>query len=236
MSLFLNLFCLLLWIELSGGEMCSSCFCYGVIAECYISSCQSEIVKLPDIEIIKIRGTLCENHIAELQRDYYHNTIIELVDSSCARMDFNCRDNVQVHLTTTTTTSYPFAPVFPRGGNEDPANYYEEEEEDDNDDDDDDDDDDDNDDVDNDYTETPTENPTEETIVSTQSETSVSDLNTPVTARLYPRLYPTLPAYNDESWWQDKEEVSSEMPADIPSPVQEFGTGNTTENVENLTQ
>ena len=227
MSLFLNLFCLLLWIELSGGEMCSSCFCYDVIAECYISSCQSEIVKLPDIEIIRIRGTLCENHIAELEGDYYHNTIIELLDSSCAGMDFNCRDNVQVHLTTT-TTPYPFVPpVFPRGGNEDPANYYE-----DDDDNDDNDDDDDNDD--NDYTETPT--PTVETDVSTQFETSVSYLNTPVTARLYPRLYPTLPAYNDESWWQDKEEVSSEMPVDIPLQVQEFGTGNTTENVENLTQ
>ena len=217
MSLFLNLFCLLLWrVELTGGEICSSCFCNNVIAECYISSCQSEIVKLPDIEIIRIRGTLCENHIVELQGDYYHNTIIELVDGSCVGMDFNCRDNVQVHLTTI-TTFHPFAPVFPRGGNED---------------------DDDNDnDVDNDYTETPTENPTEETIVSTQSETSVNDLNTPVAARLYPRLYPTLPAYNDESWWQDKEEVSSEMPADIPPlQVQEFSTGNTTDDVENLTQ
>ena len=161
-----------------------------------------------------------------MQGDYYHNTIIELVDSSCAGMDFNCRDNVLVHLTTT-TTSYPFVPVFPRGGNEDPANYYEDDDDNDNDNDND------NDDVDNDYTETPTENPTVETIVSTLSETSVSDLNTPVTAR----LYPTLPAYNDESWWQDKEEVSSEMPADLPPlQVQEFGTGNTTKNVENLTQ
>ena len=60
--IFMNMWC-------SSGEMCGGCFCKeeSATAECFLNSCKSLIVQSPEVEIIIIRGHLCENHIKQLE-------------------------------------------------------------------------------------------------------------------------------------------------------------------------
>ena len=75
----------------SNSEICGSCFCEEEIATCYLISCSSVIVKSPEIEVIKIYGDLCSNHVEDLADIFYHNTIIELTDGHCPHQVSNCR-------------------------------------------------------------------------------------------------------------------------------------------------
>ena len=72
-------------------ELCGSCFCKPPVAVCYINSCNTALVKYPEIEIIQIHGQLCANHISDLKDLFYYNTIVELVDSVCVGDISNCR-------------------------------------------------------------------------------------------------------------------------------------------------
>ena len=72
-------------------EMCGPCICQESVAFCYLRSCTSLLVKSPDVEILRIFGEICETHIVALQDDIYHNTIVELMDSSCEERISNCR-------------------------------------------------------------------------------------------------------------------------------------------------
>ena len=113
--------------------MCGSCFCTEQIAECYLKTCNSEIVQSPFVEIIRIHGYLCENHIAQLSGIFYHNTIVELLDISCSGMNFNCRDSPKSRsVVDFTTVSVPFIPVKPdRNDDDNYPNYYDEDDNDD---------------------------------------------------------------------------------------------------------
>ena len=85
------LFLLIGELSVSSGEMCGPCICDGSVAICYITDCQSILVKSPDVEILRIYGKLCEPHVIALQDDFYHNTIVELMDSFCKENINNCR-------------------------------------------------------------------------------------------------------------------------------------------------
>ena len=75
----------------SCAEICGPCICQDSLAICYITDCHSVLVKSPDVEILRIYGELCETHVIALQDDYYHNTIVELMDSLCKENINNCR-------------------------------------------------------------------------------------------------------------------------------------------------
>ena len=91
MFVILVIFVLLNFLLLCRGEVCGNCFCTDGIAECYVNNCNSVIVRDPAIEIIRVHGHLCSNHREELSDMSYHNIIIELIDSTCVDMLFNCR-------------------------------------------------------------------------------------------------------------------------------------------------
>ena len=76
------------------SEMCGPCICQESVAVCYVRSCTSLLVKSPDVEILRIFGTVCETHIVALQDDIYYNTIVELMDSSCEERINNCRYSI----------------------------------------------------------------------------------------------------------------------------------------------
>ena len=86
-----GIFVLLNLLLVCRGEVCGNCFCNDGIAECYINNCNSVIVRDPAVEIIKIHGLLCSIHREELSDIFYYNIIIELIDSTCVDMLFNCR-------------------------------------------------------------------------------------------------------------------------------------------------
>ena len=76
------------------SEICGPCICQESVAICYVRSCTSLLVKSPDVEILRIFGEICETHIVALQDDIYHNTIVELMDSSCEERISNCRYSI----------------------------------------------------------------------------------------------------------------------------------------------
>ena len=111
---------MVLW-AISSGEICNSCICEGVVAECYLETCQDVIVKRGNVEIIKVFGLLCDNHRMELLDSIYHNTIFLLFDDHCKDIP-NCSDEygdseIMTTVKTETTTSEPWwfppAPPFP---------------------------------------------------------------------------------------------------------------------------
>ena len=201
-----------LWIisgHLSVGDMCSSCFCNENIAECYLKDCNSAIVQSPFVEIIRIHGHLCDNHIQQLSGIFFHNTIIELLDMTCAGLNFNCRDNAKSRSAVLfTTASVPFIPVKP-DRNDDYADYYDDPDEDDFPDEDDD--------PDDSVTVFPSEAISAETTEEiTESETS--QIPAKVTSKIleavtFSRLYPILPDYRDEDWWKESA-TSSDIAAE----------------------
>ena len=73
------------------SEICGSCFCEEPVDTCFITSCSSEIVRSPEVEIIKLHGFLYTNHISQLSDIFYYNTIIEVVDGKCPLEISNCR-------------------------------------------------------------------------------------------------------------------------------------------------
>ena len=73
------------------GEICGSCFCEDKEAVCYLNTCNSQIVKSPEVEIIRIYGQLCDNHVQQLNDIFYHNTLVELLETKCTSNIRNCR-------------------------------------------------------------------------------------------------------------------------------------------------
>ena len=78
-------------ISLCKCEICGECICTDDVAVCYVNTCESVIVKSPQVEIIRIYGQLCSKQILQLRDLFFHNTIVELMDSSCIEEINNCR-------------------------------------------------------------------------------------------------------------------------------------------------
>ena len=186
----------------------------------------------PFVEIIRIHGHLCNNHIQQLSGIFFHNTIIELLDMTCAGLNFNCRDNAKSRSAVLyTTASVPFIPVKP-DRNDDYADYYDDPDEDD--DNNHPDEDDDYPDQDDDPDGSVTVFPTEETSVETTeeiTESETSQIPAKVTSKIleavtFSRLYPILPDYRDEDWWKESA-TSSDIAAEKVKDVSDVTTSAT---------